>query len=768
MRRLAVLFCVLAGTATAQQGQVLGGDHPGFTRITMPMARDVPWTVGRTDIGYGIQIDRPFALDLTRAFDLIGRNRLSDITVSDGLLSLSVDCDCHATAFLYRDAFLVVDVLDGPAAPNSPFETALGADAAPRIARAVAGPTGVAPGRMVLPLAPGTAPIPVVTSAERATPPRPVDILQSQDTDPAASLIGLERDVVDSLARAASQGLLELSPDANIPDPVANAVPPMPSAEAAAAAQASPVNPEEGPLHQPAGPDSAPDQGAADHMAALIVPGTPGLIAQTSLDAVQAELGAINRATDGGGLCWPSRFTDLPDDGDGLADFGTRMGALRSAVTDDRDRADMEAVAALARGYLSFGFGVEAIQSLQIDGVTDRGRLALRAMAEVIDNLPQSGTDLAKQIGCPGSTALWAVLASARPEDVAKSDSDQVVQQFKLLPAAVQMTLGPRLADLLRLGGRSNMAELVLAPAERMVSPPLDVALAKTELALDRGDIAGATQTLSDLAAVDPRMTPDAMVQLVDLQLSQGDIVSPESVSLLEAMQFEFRGQAVAVDLMRVRVAALAQAGTFDAALRLLADTEPLLPDDRGMALRSKVTSEIAARADDMMFLDVAFRSLGSDVTPDVQNSVATRLLSLGFHDRATQIIAGPAIGSIMAERRYLRATAAMSSGDPDAAAAQLAGVNTPRAQAILGISQAVGPAAIADENAAAWRSGDWTSLASSDDSLLQDAAALVQADVSPVPDTETPLASGRALIEDAARTRVTIDTLMERFAPPS
>ena len=761
MRWLVVILCLLAGSAVAQEGPVRSGAHPGFTRLTLPLANGTDWRMGRTKAGYGIRIDAPLDLDLSRVYDLIDRSRLADIDATTDLLSLAIDCACHATAFVFRDRYLVIDIQDGPADPASPFEGALDGDgvSVPDADRGVGAPdmAGV-PGRMVLPLAPGTAPVPVATIGLRADRPRPAPAPVAEPADPSPALQGLEREVIDSLARAASQGLLDLAPEA------VEALDHGGTAEA----PAIPDDPVAVPNPHADAPKPAAAPAADSHVAAQARSGTPGLLAQTSLDALQSALDAARGATGEGERCWPPQFTDLTLAEDGAEDFGRRIGRLRAAVTDDRDRADGEAVADLARGYLTFGFGEEAIQTLQIDGVTDRGRLALRAMAEVIDDLPQSGSDLAAQVGCPGSTGLWALLADGTPEVAAKIEQDQVVQQFKLLPEPVQTVLGPRLADLLRQAGRADMAELVLAPAQRMASPPVDVTLAETELAVERGDVAAATETLADLAARDTRMTPDALVRLVDLQLDQQEPVTPETLSLLEAYQFEFRGQPVVADLMRARVAALAQQSAFAQALTLLPDAEALLPEADAVTLRSDVTRGIAARGEEMMFLDVAFRPMGRDVAPDAQNAVAARLLDLGFPDRAAEVISGPAIGTVMAERRYLRATAAMDMGDPDGAAAQLAGVSTPRAQSILGIAPPDGPDAVAAEEAAAWRNGDWAALASSGDMLLQEAAALVQDEVPATPDTQTPLASGRALIEDAARTRETIDTLMSRYAPPS
>ena len=739
MRRLVTLLCLAAVPLQAQQVTVMSGRHPDFDRLTFALAATVDWTVGRTATGYGVRLARPADLDVSQIYNRIGRNRIAEVTPRADGIDLVLGCDCHVTAFRFLDTYLVIDIEEGQAEPGSIFEEPLSGSEENAIAEAPAPSVPDGP-NMVLPLAPGTPPVPVGTGGLRTSALLPDRVTHSE-------LGGLERKVADSLARAASQGLVTLAaPKQERQNPVQH-----------------PKDHANVPNRNPA-PDSVDHDNRSDApFRHIVTHAMPGLTTSTSLDALQTRLD-----TTIGGVCWSPAFTalDLPEDAP--ADFGARIAPLRAAVTDDRDRADAAAVVALALGYLSFGFGTEAIQSLAIDGVMNRRRLALRAMAEIVDDLPQTRPDLARQLGCPGSTGLWALLADGTPEAVGKFDPDQIVQQFKLLPQPVQTVLGPRLADQLRRGDRGDLAELVLAPALRLEAPPVDAILVDSSLAIDRGDVAGATDTLTGLAQNDPRMTPQALVRLVDLQLAQKETIAPETMDLLETMQFEFRSQPVAADLLRVRVAGMAQAGNFIAALRLLPQAEALLTAEDALTLRSTVTAAVTSNADDMLFLDIAFRPMGRDVEPGVQNAVARRLIGLGFPERATEVVNGPAIGSVMAERRYLRAQSAMDMGQPDIASAILNGMTTPRALSILGTPRAASDQKTADDTATAWRNGDWARLATSGDGLLQEAAALVQDGGTAIPDPDAPLASGRALIEDAARTRATIDALMSRFAPPS
>lgn len=742
MIRLTLLLLLLnAGPLIAQTATVLSGDHPGFTRLTFPLRGDVDWTMRRTTDGYALQFAKPKTFDLTQVFNKIGRNRLSKIRADDGGLSLTIPCVCAATAFRFRNRHLVIDIRDGPPNPDSPFEQSdvpQGGNAKPGIVV----PAGRRlPGRMLLPLAPGTAPVPVAGLGLR---PRTLgaDDGPKNSVDTAQDIGALEREVVDTLARAASQGLLTLAPDvlANMNE---DAAPLKGTEHSIEETPPPPAISSHAPLPEP-------------------TPATPGLLAHTSMDTMQTLLDSSRGTTEGGSLCWPESFlefeaSDAPPDR-----FGDFIGPLRSQVTDDRDKPDAKAVTALARGYLAFGFGQEAIQVLDMDAINDRERVALRSMAHVIDNLKQTAPDLVSQTGCPGPAGLWAALASDDPEGVTPTKADDIVQQFKLLPDILQSQLGPRLADLMRRADLPELANAVLAPAQRQAVAPQSASLVAADLAMDRGDVSLATDVLETMVNEDPRVTPETLVQLIDLQIAQDQIIEPETLSLLETMQFEYRDQPVMGDILRARTAALAYQGNLAAALDLLPQAEAALDPALSASLRDDLVAEIAGKGDDMIFLDVAFRPMGAEVSPEIQNTVASRLLDLGFPDRVLDVLAGPASGSTMAERRFLRARAAMDLDQPELAASTLAGVTTPRAVAIL---SGRGDKTDAD---AAWRNGDWASLAVSDDSLLQEAAALAQDRVDPVPDAEAPLASGQALVEDSSKARSTLGTLMSRFAPPS
>lgn len=136
MRWLGALLLLLPLPAAAEQVVLRSGEHPGFSRLVVPLAAPSGWRFGRTATGYRLALDRPgVSFDPSRVYDLIPRQRIAAIAApaTGGVLDLTVSCACHAEVFDYGQNKLVIDIRSGPAPANSPFET-------PFAATATAGP----------------------------------------------------------------------------------------------------------------------------------------------------------------------------------------------------------------------------------------------------------------------------------------------------------------------------------------------------------------------------------------------------------------------------------------------------------------------------------------------------------------------------------------------------------------------------------------------------------------------------------------------------
>lgn len=707
---LALLIWLLPSLALAQTATIRSGEHASFTRLVISHPEGADWTVGRLGGGFGLRIDGVEGFDTTTIFPRIPRDRLAEAsTTADGDLALVLGCDCGIDAFQWQPGRLVVDITDAPLTEDSPYALAL-APTEP-VDRPVPRPR-----EEVLDLAEltlGDIAPPPVPRAEIDTDSLTVEVAED------ATVEALRSRILDSLALMESDGPNLTEED--LPEPLDNGD-----------------------------------------------PGQPGLTVQTPVISDDILDGIAEALTPSGPICRPNADYDLatwatPDDS-----FSKLIADRRAAVTGEFDRADPDGVVALARAYLYFGFGREAQAALAIDGLSSTERNALITLAQIMDGDPITDTALSDQLGCPGLVALWALIGFDGATLSAEVNFERIAQDFKRLPDHLQEHLSARLAAQITRYGEQEIAETVLQAGLSAPVPSFETEMAQVQITQDNGNPDDAAEQLQELAETDPRMTPQALIQLIDLQIAAGDLVPSTQLDLLRTMAFEQGKGPVSQALAETEFRALVQNQAYTDAAKVLTT---ITPDLDQVTFVRHVTSLVSATTDtagDLEFLDLTFADLPLDADPAAQNAAAQRLLDLGFADRAAAVIAGPARGDIMSDRRYLRAEAALALGRPDLLEAHLAGVTTERAdalrqRALIGLRET----APLDTAAAAWRAGDWETLSGSDDPLLQQASNLALATADGALGTETPLAAGRELIAGAEQARATVDALLGRFESP-
>ncbi|MBC7736337.1 MAG: hypothetical protein H7245_03725, partial [Candidatus Saccharibacteria bacterium] len=212
IRRIAalVILLLLPLQAHGQAAQVTSGDHVDFTRIVVQYPGAVDWTVGRTPDGYELRLpDSGTAYDLTKAFDLIKKDRLAAIWTdpSTGSLKLTIACACYAIPFEYRPGTVVIDIRNGTPPAGSAFELALEGAPPPQPPLAMTPTPAMDP--------PLGNPVPVYDWTALALPP----VLAS--VDPAVDLPGpaapsrdldpLRQSLIEQLSRGASAGIVDMA-----------------------------------------------------------------------------------------------------------------------------------------------------------------------------------------------------------------------------------------------------------------------------------------------------------------------------------------------------------------------------------------------------------------------------------------------------------------------------------------------------------------------------------------------------------------------------
>lgn len=739
---LTIVLALWAGAAIAQSVPVRSGEHAQFSRLVLALPARADHTLTRSDDHVDLVfVRRRFTFDTTKVFERIPMTRLAGVSALPDRqgLRLTLACACSIDSFWFGDASLVIDIRTPPESAAAPPAVA----GPPRRARARLHPLPVPPPR------PKTA-ARLVGRALPATPPR------SEGGRPAvpggAKLAEDREELIFEIGRAASQGLLSPSTSRPPPLPAPGDPPPRPGTEAPA-------------------PDAAPP-----------MPGSH-LRARTSIDRdMRAAIGARSGSDDEPCLA-PARV-DVAAWGN-EAPFGQQLAPLRARLLGEFDIPDRRAALALARLYIFFGFGAEARQVLDEFIEPQAADPVLYAMAAILEETdPGPTAALSGQMTCAPAVALWSALSSPEIPTDAPLDGDAILQGLSALPAHLRAWLGPGLARRLHTAGygrESAGVRRILNRGTATATP--EARLLEAEIALADGQTGPAEATLGEIVAGNASPAPEALVRLIDARLQRGAEISYETAQLAGAYALEYRGQPLGAALAEAYLAALAVSGAFDEAFtefgRVLGDK------GTGRAeIRARLSGILAARATDYDFLHHVLAgsvSAPDAVDPEIANSIADRLLGLGFHSRAAAYVAAAAAGDAGRSRALLRARIALAEGRPRRAEVELLGhdgkdANLLRAEA-RSMAGEHGAARILFESAGAGEAArrearlaqDWEGMAATDESAWAALARMKLARANPPGSAEPTgvLARTAANVADSEKLRTVIADLLAATPAP-
>ncbi len=740
MGRLALLLILLAAPLWAAPARVLSGEHEGFTRLVVELARPEAWVLGRSADGYELQIDGEVSqFDLTEAFTLIGRSRIAALAADvTGALRVSVGCNCHVIPFEFRPGTIVLDVKDGPPPEGSPYEALLGS---PKSAEPI-GPEPISPETIGTklprpePMALAPPPIePVAVSAfaeawvdaalggasmptpEPPNPASPQTALPSALLDPA--LVPLRDDLLREISKGAAQGIvtMDLPKDAALPV----------------------------------------IDGVAD-------PGDQARIGLGALPQIRVTGADLPDLAVEGAQCPTDVQLDLAAWGDDRP-IWQQISEARDGLAGEFDQPDAEAIAAAIRFHLFIGFGQEALGLLDAFASTDRDAALWRSIGHVLVDLPDPDPAFAGMESCDSAAALWALLGA--PEGALTLINALAAQRaFSALPSGLRHSLGPRVIDRL-LALNEVEAVDVVANAVRRLGEGQDrgIAIVAAEVAARAGAFEAADDLLHPLLADPGPQTAEALMARIEGQAARSLPIKPAEVLAMEAYAMERRGGPDAAEFDRVLVLALALGGDFRRAFaeaaaepdlqadlwRLLADLGPDTAVMEQAALVPGTTAPEPARAVAIRFA-ARFLQLGLPeqaqiwiAGADSVDGILAAQIALANHDGRAAL--GHLEGLDGSEAAALRVAALVQSGDDTAAA-----------KALAQAGDATGA------TAALARARDWAALGASGQPEWQGAA---QSLLAPTPGPVAgPLAEALALADQAQGTGTALRALLEVVPP--
>ncbi len=466
-----------------------------------------------------------------------------------------------------------------------------------------------------------------------------------------------QTELLRQLGRAASQGLVDLgteprraaTPAATRPEPTTTVVDP-----------------------QAESTDLAPDAFAVH--------------AETSID--RDALLAVTRppVTADGDTCLPDAVFDITAWGDERP-LAVQIADWRAALVGEFDRPSPDAVIALARLYLHFGFGAESRAVLAAFDVQPEDGATLADMGRILDGeSPGIDTAFSGMTGCDTAAALWAVMAWPRLPPATDVEEGAVVRAFSGLPAQLRRLVGPGLVERLVSAGATGAAQSVRGAIARVPDDgghAIDMVEARLDFA--SGDADAGERRLDALARTNAPLSAEALILTLHSRLNRGEAVAPALADSAEALAFEQQDGPDGPVLASLHILSRASTGEFVRAFAAFRNW-PGHPSD---ALRADTSARLfamlVAKADERTFLTLHFghRDLFDSAAPDLllRLDLGERLASAGFAGELRRVLKGEA--AYTERGRRLLARAALGDADPDRALAQISGLGDPEAEGI-------------------------------------------------------------------------------------
>lgn len=758
LRLIVALWLSLSVTpAQAEAVRVSGGEHGDFTRLVIEYPGPVEWKVGRTADGYALRLtEAGVSYDLSKAFDLIGKDRLAGLWVEpdSGALHLGIGCACFAIPFEFRPGTLVIDIRPGAPPKGSSFEEPLesGGEVAltqPPVPRPASKPEIVAPEPTTAPPEPEAAPPEPQTapSAEtydwtagfstnpqdRADSPGPqlaLDLSKPGEAKP--DLEPLRQSLIEELSRGASQGIVDMAKPRKSPEP------------------------------ETAGAE------AADESVDLRLGEAPNLVIRQKGEKPEALSAKGVECVEDEKL----NLAEWAEEGPIAEQFGPKL----SGLTGEFDRPDPEAVGRAVRFYLNLGFGAEARSILRAFPTEQEDEAVWLSMARILDGEEDPDPVFSGMAACDTSAALWAVLADPEVLTVGQVEKAAILRAFSALPIYLRQQLGPTMVDRFLA-----MKDFVTATALRDAvlrgtsEPGPEIELMEAAIEKASGSPAASEARLEELTSQSGPTTPAALSALVIQLAEHGQAVSFAQVQAMEEYSKEREGSEDHAKFHFALTLAYGASGDFEKAFDLL----PEVPE-AGAVLWQLLGQ--GGRDEDL--LDHAALDVGEDppvAAREAATLIAQRMITLGLADQAARWLAvEPEPPKLLAARVALgqgRAEAALelmaeeegkSADDLRIAAYQALGDETSAAAlyATRDMPEEAGSAMS--------RTRDWQRLASDGPevwkaaarNLLGSDASSEGADVEAAPPAG-PLEESRRLIDDSVATREALSALLMAVKSP-
>ena len=314
--------------------------------------------------------------------------------------------------------------------------------------------------------------------------------------------------------------------------------------------------------------------------------------------------------------------------------WGKSMADSWQRALDSFQQIDLGKALELVQALISYGFGAEARQAINLAELPEGEATVLRAMAHIVDGAAPEAR-LADEAGCSKEAFLWAYIADLveTPDSLAP-----LIEAFRALPDSLREPLGYRLAARLAVDGAQNEADAVyqLARAAGLGEAP-SASITAAQLDQRAGQPAAARRELEAAIAAGTRPTPELLLDLFAASDSEGKAVTDAQIVLIEEAIFALRGAAEALPLEAALIRARIGRAELMAAQKDLSEKKASFDEDIYQDLAGRLATAALTTTDDR-FLRIAFDDEVLPTDARLLISLSERLDALGFAARANEI----------------------------------------------------------------------------------------------------------------------------------
>lgn len=723
MRHVLLVFwfwLFLSGPLAGQVAPIRAGEHGNFTRVVIPIEKNVEWNLARKNKNVTISFaPRKFDFDLSQVFSRISKNRVERVHQEEGesSLTLEISCDCNIDSFRANSNLIAIDIIDRDSRVNT---------SKPRL--------------------------PVISSPVLAYRSPTIEKLSKDgrknegirtlpnefpagSISPNFSTSNTRRFVVTQISRAADQGILR-------------------------------------------GIDTSDEVTEKTNLQGEPLTSfreTPQLSAITAVDEALKELKS-SKPAGSENACISDAFLAIDSWGNEKTSF-SQLSRLRSDMFGEFDKANAEVMISLAKLQLYFGFGKEAERTLELLPTGSLQKSTLQSIARTLDApLDVKASAVENRQHCDGFSSMWSLLSD---NGLAKNaNTDAILRSHAKLPPHLKAHLGARLSRLLAEGGETSAARSIISQVERSTSKfTPSIELSKVVVLEELSQYGAAARQSEKITVGNYSETPEALVKQVDSTVREiGGEIHDKTPSLIAAYSKELEGSPLEIDLKMAEIKALALTGEFSRSAKLIADLEGLVSETEFSNFLHQTTPLFTIKADDISFLNYILTytaQVSSSPNEDDRVLSASRILELGFPQAAMTVLVLQPNQEPTTTFRLLRAKAFLASDDPNRALFELMGmrgveVDDLRTSA-LWKSKNYSEAAALSENlkndalaAKAYnRAGEIQNSPIAQGLLEQVSRDLKTTPASPNQE-KTPLFNARLLLENSRSTRERVNSLLD------